>query len=82
MFKTGTAGQVSKHSKYICFINMFLGVCFSDREGFIDPRADPFQNHAQKPAHAEGSSHRDKTQSADLTGWFWNNSATKLLHTV
>lgn len=26
MFKTGTAGQVSKHNEYVCFINIFLGV--------------------------------------------------------
>lgn len=46
MFKTGTAGQVSKQDEYICFISIFLGVVSFDRQASINPVAEPFQNHS------------------------------------
>lgn len=82
MFKTGTAGQVSKQDEYICFISIFLGVVSFDRQASINPVAEPFQNHSWH-LQAEGSSHWDRCDQLILQlESSWSSSATKLMHTA
>lgn len=74
MFKTGTAGQVSKQDEYICFISIFLGVVLFDRQASINPVAEPFQNHS------DTFKLREAVTGIDVISWYfsWNRPGAVL----